>query len=85
MAIRYAPLSVSNLNTSSTWFLDEGFGVLDAENLYSMSRFFDNVKGVFKNIIIITHIDSLKDIADWVINIDKKGGISLVNSPVKNI
>ena len=50
-----------------------------------MSQFFDNVKGVFRNIVIITHIDTLKDVADWVINIEKKGGISLVNSPVKNI
>lgn len=85
MAIRYALLSVSNMNTPSSWFIDEGFGVLDAENLFSMSKFFDNVKGVFRNIVIITHIDALKDVASWVINIEKKGGISTVNSPVKNI
>jgi len=80
MALRYALLSVSNLNTPSTWFIDEGFGVLDAENLFSMARFFDNVRGV-----IITHIDTLKDVANWVINIEKKDGISLANAPVKNI
>lgn len=85
MAIRYALLSVSNLNTSSTWFIDEGFGVLDAENLTAMAQFFTNVKSVFKNIVIITHIDALKDVADWIIGIEKKGGISLVNRPVKNI
>jgi len=85
MAIRYALLSVSNLNTPSTWFIDEGFGVLDSENLYSMSQFFDNVKSTFKNIVIITHIDALKDVADWVIGIEKKDGISRVNSPIKNI
>lgn len=85
MAIRYALLSVSNLNTPSSWFIDEGFGVLDSENLFAMSQFFDNVKGVFRTIVIITHIDTLKDVADWVINIEKKGGISQVNPPVKNI
>ena len=85
MAIRHALLSVSNLNTPSSWFIDEGFGVLDAENLFSMSQFFDNVKCVFRTIVIITHIDTLKDVADWVINIEKKDGISQVNSPVKNI
>lgn len=85
MAIRYSLLSVSNLNTPSSWFIDEGFGVLDDENLSAMAQFFDNVKGVFKNIVIITHIDALKDIANWVINIEKKGGISIVNSPSKNI
>lgn len=85
MAIRYALLEVSNLNTSSSWFIDEGFGVLDSENLFSMKQFFDNVRGVFRNIIIITHIDALKDISDWTIFIEKKEGISTVNSPIKNI
>lgn len=85
MAIRYTLLSVSNMNTPSTWFIDEGFGVLDTDNLYSMSKFFENVKVVFKNIVIITHIDALKDVANWIINIEKKNGISIANSPVKNI
>lgn len=85
MAIRYALLKVSNLNTPSTWFIDEGFGVLDAEHLGTMAQFFNNVRGTFRSIVIITHIDMLKDVANWVINIEKKGGISLPNPPVKNI
>jgi len=84
-AIRYALISVSNLNKSNTWFIDEGFGVLDNENLYSMSKFFENVRGLFKNIVMITHIDSLKDIANWVVTIEKKDGISHINAPQKNI
>ena len=84
-AIRYALISVSNLNKPNTWLIDEGFGVLDSENLYSMSKFFENVRGLFKNIIMITHIDSLKDIANWVITVEKKDGISKLNTPQKNI
>jgi DNA repair exonuclease SbcCD ATPase subunit len=85
MAIRYALLTVSNLNTSSSWFIDEGFGVLDAENMSAMSQFFDNVRSVFRNIIIITHIDTLKDVSDWTIGIERRDEISVANSPVKNI
>ncbi len=84
-AIRYALISVSNLNKPNTWLIDEGFGVLDSENLYSMSKFFDNIRGMFKNIIMITHIDSLKDISNWVITVEKKDGISTLNIPQKNI
>jgi len=84
-AIRYALISVSNLNKSSVWIIDEGFGVLDQNNLYSVSKFFENTHDVFKNIIIITHIDELKDIANWVFNVEKKNGISYVLSPQQNI
>jgi len=85
MAIRYALLSISSLNKPSVWIIDEGFGVLDSTNLYNVAKFFDNVRGAFKNIIIITHIDALKDVAQWVINVEKKGGVSYINDAVRNI
>lgn len=84
-AIRYALICLSNLSKSSTWMIDEGFGVLSTENLYLMSRFFENVQNVFRHIIIITHIDTLKDVANWILTIEKKNGISYINKPQKNI
>lgn len=78
-AIRYALISVTTLNRPNTWFIDEGFGVLDNDNLYMMEKFFDNVKSMFKNIIIITHVDELKDIANHVVTITKRNGISQVS------
>jgi len=80
-AIRYALLSVSNMNRPNTWFIDEGFGVLTNENLSLMERFFESVRSSFRNIIIITHIEELKDVADYVINITQKDRISQVSLP----
>jgi len=84
-SIRYALIAISNLNRPNVWIIDEGFGVLDSENLYSVSKFFENTREIFENIIIITHIEELKDVANWVFNIEKKDGISYVLSPTKNI
>jgi DNA repair exonuclease SbcCD ATPase subunit/predicted phosphodiesterase len=82
-AIRYALISISRLNKPSSWFIDEGFGVLDPNELFSISKFFENVKSTFKNIVMITHIDALKDVADHTITVDKKEGISILNQSAK--
>lgn len=84
-AIRYALISISTLNKPSMWFIDEGFGVLDATNVYTMRSFFENVQDIFTNVIIITHIDTLKDVANHVITVEKKDGVSRVSAPTKNI
>ena len=84
-AIRYALIAISNLNRPNIWMIDEGFGVLSQENLDMVKLFFDNARDIFETIVIITHIDELKDIANWVFDIEKKDGISKVLSPQKNI
>lgn len=83
-AIRYALISVSNLNKPNMWMIDEGFGVLSTQNLPSMSKFFENVRSLFKNIIIITHLDELKDVANWVLNVEKIDGISHIGNPQRS-
>jgi DNA repair exonuclease SbcCD ATPase subunit len=67
---------LSYLNKPSTWFIDEGFGVLDSNNLYAIQKFFDFAKTIFKNIVIVTHLDGMKDIADSTILVSKIEGIS---------
>jgi DNA repair exonuclease SbcCD nuclease subunit len=75
-SIRQVLLMLSYLNKPSTWFIDEGFGVLDSNNLYAIQKFFDFAKTIFKNIVIVTHLDGMKDIADSTILVSKIEGIS---------
>lgn len=75
-AIRYALISVSTLNKPSMLIIDEGFGVIRSEHLDLVMKFFGNIRETFRNIIMITHIDLLKDIADHVINVEMKNRIS---------
>ena len=61
--------------------IDEGFGALDETNLEACSKLLESLKKYFKNILVISHIDAIKDIADNTIEIVKKGVDSYVYQP----
>jgi len=73
MAIRLALLSVSNLPKGDIFILDEPGTALDADNMEGFIRILDLIKSFFKTVILISHLDSLKDCVDTQIIIDKKG------------
>ena len=79
MAIRLALLSVSSLPKGSIFILDEPATALDAENMEGFVRILDMVKSYYQTVLLISHVDSLKDIADMTIEIDKVGGFACVN------
>lgn len=61
------------------FILDEPGTALDAENMEGFVRMLDLVKTYFKTVILISHLDSLKDIVDMEITIDKKDGYALIS------
>jgi len=79
MAIRLALLSVSSLPKGNVFILDEPGTALDAENMEGFTRILQLIKMYFKIVILISHLDSLKDIVDVEITIDKNGGYARVN------
>ena len=81
LAIRVALINVSSLPKTSMLMIDEGFGALDETNLEACSRLLQSLKKWFKNIIVISHIDEIKDIVDNNIDIIKKGVDSYVYQP----
>ena len=76
LAIRTSLINVSNLPRPNFLAIDEGFGVLDSENLNSMYRLFDYLKSQFGFIMCISHIDAMRDIVDKLIEIKKVDGYS---------
>jgi DNA repair exonuclease SbcCD ATPase subunit len=78
MAIRLALLSVSSLPKGNIFILDEPGTALDAENMEGFIRILQLIKMYFKTVILISHVDSLKDIVDLEISIDKNGGFARV-------
>lgn len=78
LAIRVALMSVSNLPKSNFLVIDEGLGVLDADNLANMSTLFGVLKGQFDFIILISHLDVVRDIADNLIDIQRDKGFSKI-------
>lgn len=78
LAIRVALTEVSNLPRASMFLCDEGFGVLDGDNMPSMFTLFSNLKHKFDFIVLISHIDSMKDAVDKQIEIQRDGNFSKI-------
>ena len=79
MGIRLALLSVSSLPKGNIFILDEPGTALDAENMEGFIRMLDLVKTYFKTVILISHLDSLKDIVDMEITIEKNNGYARID------
>ncbi len=79
MGIRLALLSVSSLPKGNIFILDEPGTALDAENMEGFIRMLDLVKTYFKTVILISHLDSLKDIVDMEITIEKNNGYARIS------
>ena len=79
LAIRTSLINVSNLPRPNFLAIDEGFGVLDSDNLNSMYMLFDYLKSQFGFILCISHIDAMRDIVDKLIEIKKTNGYSKIS------
>tara|TARA_R100000008_G_scaffold47710_4_gene28262 strand:- start:6436 stop:9591 length:3156 start_codon:yes stop_codon:yes gene_type:complete len=79
MAIRLALLSVSNLPKGDIFILDEPGTALDPENLQGFVSILDIIKSYFNTVLLISHMDALKDIVDMTIDIERKNGYAFVN------
>tara|TARA_R110001592_G_scaffold4546_3_gene25576 strand:+ start:5169 stop:8303 length:3135 start_codon:yes stop_codon:yes gene_type:complete len=78
LAIRIALINVCNLPRPNFLVIDEGFGTLDNENLQSLYMLFAYLKTQFEFVMIISHIDSMRDAVDTIVEIKKVNGFSNV-------
>ena len=78
LAIRVALIKISNLPRPNFLAIDEGFGNLDSDNINSLSMLFDYLKFEFDFVMIISHIDIMKDMVDGLIEISQNKGYSRV-------
>ena len=78
LAIRIALINVCNLPRPNFLVIDEGFGTLDNENLTSLYMLFAYLKTQFDFVMIISHIDSMRDVVDSLVEIKKVNGFSNV-------
>jgi exonuclease SbcC len=79
LAIRVALINVSTLSKTTTLMIDEGFGTLDETNLEACNRLLISLKKWFKNILVISHVDAIKDCVDHNLEILKRGKDSYVS------
>ena len=79
MAIRLAMIAITNLPKSELFILDEPATALDQEHMEGFVRLLGMIKNQFKTVLLISHLDHLKDVVDMTIDIDKVNGYANVN------
>ena len=70
LAIRVALTSISSIPKPNFLVIDEGFGNLDAKHINTLELLFDYLKLEFDFIMIISHIDTMRDMVDTQLTID---------------
>jgi DNA repair exonuclease SbcCD ATPase subunit len=78
LAIRTSLINVSSLPRPNFLAIDEGFGALDSDNLNNMFLLFDYLKSQFAFLFVISHIDSMRDVVDSLVEITKHNGHSRI-------
>ena len=78
IAIRLALLSVTSLPVSDIFIMDEPGTALDESNLQGFIKILDMVKSYFKTVLIISHLDVLKECVDGQILINRKGDYAFI-------
>ena len=79
LAIRVGLINVSNLPRSNFLAIDEGWGTMDSDNINSVYSLFQYLKTQFQFALIVSHIDSMRDAVDTLLEIKKEKSFSSIN------
>ena len=79
LAMRVGLINVSNLPASNFLAIDEGWGTMDSDNLNSVYNLFQYLKSQFQFTMIVSHIDSMRDAVDTLLEIKKENNFSNVS------
>ncbi len=71
LAIRVALINVSALPRPNFIAIDEGWGSLDQEHISAVTNLFDYFRTKFDFSIIISHVESMRDMVDNLIDVNK--------------
>ena len=78
LAMRVGLVNVSNLPAANFLAIDEGWGTMDSANLNSVYNLFQYLKSQFQFTMIVSHIDSMRDAVDTLLEIKKENNFSNV-------
>lgn len=79
LAIRTALINISSLPRPNFLAIDEGLGVLDVDLMAQFSLMLEYLKNQFEFIILISHIDSARDMVETIIEITKSNNFSKIH------
>jgi DNA repair exonuclease SbcCD ATPase subunit len=78
LAIRVGLINISTLPRPNFLVIDEGFGSLDGDNIANMEGAFQYLKTQFDFVMIVSHLDTIKDYMDMLIPIEINKNLSKI-------
>ena len=78
LAMRVGLINVSNLPRSNFLAIDEGWGTMDSDNINSVYNLFQYLKTQFQFTLIVSHVDSMRDAVDTLLEITKDSDFSKI-------
>ena len=79
LAIRHALSSITNKSKAKMFVIDQGFGVLDYENISYFNKILAFIADKYETLVIISHLDSMRELLENRIQVTYKDGISRIN------
>ena len=76
LAMRVGLINVCNLPRANFLAIDEGFGNMDSDNLNSVYMLFQYLKSQFQFAFVVSHIESMRDTVDSLLEITKINNFS---------
>lgn len=80
IAIRVALINLSSLPKSDIIVIDEGFNALDEEHVGKCLELLQTMKGFFKNVLVISHMQRVKEASDTIIEVITSGTDSRIEA-----
>ena len=77
ISIRIALANLGGMNCNQL-FIDEGFVACDAEHLSKVPNFLNNLLSLYNNIILVSHLESIKEMNALKINIIRHNDLSKI-------
>lgn len=83
LAMRITLSQISSTAKPNFFIIDEGWSCMDNNNLADVSNILNYLKEMYEAVIIVSHLDELKNQIDYPLTIENKNNLSYINNTRK--
>lgn len=80
VALRVALREISSIPMPDFFIVDEGFAMLDSDNIMACKNLLTELKKMFRFIVVMTHNDAVKEMMDRTIEVSMRGEFSKIDA-----
>lgn len=84
IALRHTLSSITNKSKAKMFVIDEGFGVLDNENVNAFQKIFNFIAQKYQTLVVISHLQAMKPMFQDAIQVQYNDGVSMIYESSSN-